>query len=103
MFETTKDIYWLILGIGVGVVALMLAYLLFKIAKLVEEAQHTVKDINSKLKQTDKLLEEGVPALTSMIQTVQILNQQILRPLVSVGAAFKAFNIFRRKKSDHND
>ena len=98
MFETTKDIYWLILGISIASTALMLSYVLYRLAKILEETRFTVKDVNKKLKKTDELFDEGVPAITGLMQTLGTINKQILRPITGVGAIFRALNIFRSEK-----
>jgi uncharacterized protein YoxC len=102
MLETSKDLLWVALAISALALTAYLCYLLYSLAKIVQEAKKTVEDVNKKLDKVNPTLDSATETINSLLETLQTINNSILKPIASVSAIFKKIknvaSILRGKK-----
>lgn len=103
MFDTSKDVFWIILSASIGLVSILLSVVLFRVAKIIQESEKTVKNVNRKLKKLDPIIDDGVPIVSSFLETLEGINNHILKPVLGIGSAIRGISglssLFRKKKN----
>jgi uncharacterized protein YoxC len=97
MINTSQDVFWILLAISILLTAGFLSFVLYRVGKITEEAQKTVKDINIKLKKLNPLLDEGIPAVNSLIESLQQLNKGIIKPVLGLGGTIAGITSILKK------
>lgn len=100
MLETSKDILYIGIAIAVLAVSGYLSYLLYSLAKLVQESKKTVEDVNKKLDTVNPVVDSATDTVKSLVETIQAINEGILKPIASLSEIIKKVrtiqNIFNK-------
>lgn len=94
MFETSLDLLYIAIALGVILFAIFLSFVLYRSAKLIEETERTVKDVNKKLEKIDRVIDDTIPTITEVNETVRHINSNIIKPVSSIGSVFKKIASF---------
>ncbi len=101
MLEKSTDLLYIALAICALGFTAFLCYLLLALTKVVQESKKTVEDINKKLEKINPIVDTSTTTITSLMETVQTINDNILKPVASLSKMFKgwrqAASIFRGK------
>lgn len=99
MLNTSQDVFWIALALSIVVVSTCLAVVLIRLSGILKEGEKTVQDVNKKLEMTNPVLEESTRTVSSLMQTLQTIDQSFLNPAVKLGVALKGIsNIFSKNK-----
>lgn len=49
MFDTSKDIFWIVLAASAGVLTVFLAWIFFQVGRLLRQSNEVVEDVRTKL------------------------------------------------------
>lgn len=89
-------------GASVIILTSFLCYLIYSIAKLVSEGNKTVADVNKKLEKIDPVFDETTKTLVDLNESIQAINNGILKPIASVASVFRgvkqAISTFQESK-----
>ena len=89
MFDTSIDLLWGGLALAIVVLAGFLSYLLYSVTKVVQESRKTVEDVNKKLAKIDPIVDSTSTTVSSLMQTIDGINNGILKPIESFSQVFK--------------
>lgn len=76
-------------GVAILVLAGFISYLIYAMTKVVQSTNVTVDDINKKLEKVDPVFDETTKTLTDLNQSVQSINENMLKPIASIASVFK--------------
>jgi len=102
MLNTSTDL--LLIAIAISVLGLTgyLSYLIYSLAKVVQESKKTVEDVNKKLGKIDPIVESSAETISSLMETLKSINDNLLKPVASFSKLFKnvrqAVEVFTAKK-----
>jgi len=85
MLDTSKDLLYIAIAIGVISISAGLTYVLIRVGKLVLDTQSTVKDVNRKLAKFDEAVDQAAPALGEMAESMREINKNLIRPMGQAG------------------
>lgn len=94
MVSTSKDLLEIAIAIAVLVVGGYLSYLLFHLANLAKESKKSVERVNTELDRVDALMDEIVPTVQGINNTVRRVHESLITPLDSLMGIFKRFTKF---------
>lgn len=102
MLNTSTDLLLIAIAISVLGLSGYLSYLIYSLAKVVQESKKTVEDVNKKLEKVDPLVDSSTETISSLMETLQTINNNILKPVASVSGVIKnlrsAVAVFKDKK-----
>lgn len=79
-------------GVAILILTGFISYLLYAMTKVVQSANVTVDDVNNKLKKVDPVVDETTKTLTELNESVQTINENVLKPVASIASLFKGFS-----------
>ena len=104
MFETSLDLLYGAIAIGVLLFAGFLSYVLFRTGKIIEESQKSVETVNKNLSKLETVVDDVIPTIREVNMTVRDINSNIVKPVTSIGQIFRKFRsiagIFSSHKSE---
>lgn len=89
MFEESIDYLWVAAAIGVLVVGLVLAYLIYQMALVVKESRKTVEDVNRKLIKADPVVDAVVRTANDASESVTLVRKNVVEPVTNIGSIVK--------------
>lgn len=102
MLETSRDILLVALALSALGLTGYLCYLIYSLAKLIQEAKKTVEDINKKLDKVNPVLDSATMTVNSLLETIEAINENLLKPVVNFSSLVKrirnAIAIFKKSK-----
>ena len=89
MFEESIDYLWVAAAIGVLVVGIVLAYLIYQMALVVKESRKTVEDVNRKLIKADPVVDAVVRTANDASESVTLVKKNVVEPVTNLGGMVK--------------
>ncbi len=101
MFNTSTDLLLIAIAISVLSLSGYLSYLIYSLAKVVQESKKTVEDVNKKLEKIDPIIDSSAETVTSLMETLRTINNNVLKPVASFSKIFnnvkQAISVFTKK------
>jgi predicted PurR-regulated permease PerM len=101
VLETSKDLLNLAIAIVVVLCGGFLSYLLYHIAKVVQESGKSLQNINHNMEKFNPVVDEVIPTIREVNDTVRGANQS----LANVGKIFQGISSWTSfmNKNKHNE
>lgn len=97
MVSTSKDLLEIAIAIAVLVVGGYLSYLFYHLANLAKESKKSVERVNGELDRVDALMDEIVPTVQGINNTVRHVHESLISPLDSILGIFKRITNFSKE------
>ena len=101
MINTSMDLMLVSIAIAVLGLSGFFCYLIYSLTKVVQESRKTVEDVNKKLEKIDPVVDSTSTTISSLLETVDTINNGVLKPVASFSKIIKNFraaaNIFTKK------
>lgn len=79
MFDTTKDIFWLVAGISLGVFTFFVCWTLYYVVMMLKDAHTVINSIKQKFELVDKILELVREKLEKTSSHIGMISETVMK------------------------